>query len=186
MKKIFTIFTSLVLILSGFLFSSCGNSSENKSEIASLLAAPKNTWCRMPVEYKNKEEEAEPSNLYAYFYFTDSTVTVGKETLEPGLSIVLTANTDSEKTVKWLASNAYVLKKFPKEKNADIDTGDDSYSIKGTQEKWNTIYWSKPALRQNKVSEPSQMKDGVGLDWDSVKENFSWKKLLAEYLLSTL
>lgn len=186
MKKIFGIISATLLLASGLLFTSCGD-----EEVTEVLAGPTNTWCRMAVDYKNSESDDSSSPLYAYFYYTDSAKTISGKNIPAGLTIVLTARTEDTGTVtsgllSALTSNTYLMKTFPKDGNAEVDEGDSSYTFTGTREKWSAIYWAKKELRENRnVEVPSQL-SGTGVDWSAVKNNFSWKRLLANYLLSVL
>lgn len=157
---------SLIFILCGLLFSSCGS-----EDLGNALAAPANVWYRTSISYD------EPTTLYVYFYYTDNQIKVGKENLIPGLTIIVTGNDGS-----W-TSNDYVLQTFSKDSSKTVGSGSDTYTFTGSHEKWSAIYWSNQDLRQNKNVKPSQIENG-----NKINENgkFSWKRLLADYLLSTL
>lgn len=186
MKKFSKILIGIALLVSGFIFSSCQQGDEI-TEVKEILAGPKNTWCRMPVSYKNSDSASEAS-LYAYFYYTENSVTQGRVTLEPGLTIVITTkdNQDQSSIISGLVSGAYILKTFPKDSSVSVDDGDTSNSFTGSREKWSAIYWAKDELRSRTYSMPTQLNGNGGLNWDSIKETFSWKRLLANYLLSIL
>lgn len=156
---------SLIFILCGLLFSSCGS-----EDLGNALAAPANVWYRTSISYDG-------TDLYAYFYYTDNPINVGKENLISGLTIVVTGNEGS-----W-ASNDYVLQTFPKNSSKTVGSGSDTYTFTGSHEKWSAIYWSNQKLRQNKGIKPSQIENGTKINEDG---KFSWKRLLADYLLSTL
>ncbi len=199
MKKLISIMAAVFVALSGFMMTSC----QEGDEIINELAGPTQTWCEMPVSYaKDGGEAPAQPNLYVYFYYTDTEVkgTSGSknlkttETIEPGLTIVVTPVTNSngdslaQSVIKELAGNCYIKKTFPKDSESD----EDGFKITGSREKWSAIYWMKSDLRKTENHDknpPAQLTNGgngVGLNWDQIKEDFSWKRLLADYLLNSL
>ena len=201
MKKIFMIISAALLLAGAGFFTGC----KEGDEITQGLAGPKNTWCNMPVSYTNSDG-GQTAALYAYFYYTDTDVSSTSTsatalksgiTIPAGLTIVITAapstGTDGVSSIiNGLTSSAYIIKTFPKNSETTADTGDESYTFKGSLEKWSAIYWAKDDLRKsdNKSATPpyqlTNSGNGTALAWDNIKEQFSWKRLLANYLLSIL
>lgn len=187
MKRFFKIVTAAALIASGFLFGSCED-----EEVVNVLQGPANTWCRMPVDYKNDGSSDTVAKLYAHFYYTETETTIGKETLPAGLSIVITAFDESTSSIiTGLTENAYIIKKFPKDESTTIgdDTNDTaSITFNGSRTKWTAIYWGKDELhkKENQTTTAPTQLNGTGIEWENIKDNFSWKRLLANYLLSIL
>lgn len=190
MKKIFGIISAAVLLASGLLFTSCGD-----EEVTEVLAGPKNTWCRMPVSYKNSDSDTTPTeaNLYAYFYYTDSNKTIGSTTFPAGLNIVVTyANSSSSSIISGLTENTFIMKTFAKNGTTSVNDDGDSGStitVSNARAKWAAIYWGKDELRESSnksTSAPSAVQNGTNISEGLDFTNFSWKRLLANYLLSVL
>ena len=197
MKKFMTLISALVILGCGIVFSGC----EEGDEIVNELAGPTQTWCSMPIEYKNADDSLSSANLYAHFYFTstdvNSTSTAAAAlkkgtTIPAGLTIVVTAASDASSVISGLTNNAYIMKTYPLDQEVAADDTDSSFKVTGSREKWSAIYWMKSELRQadnQSKNPPSQLSNngsGTNLEWDSIKDQFSWKRLLANYLLNSL
>ncbi len=187
MKKFFTILSTLALFVTGFMFTGCDE------EVVEVLAGPTNTWCKMPVTYKNSDDSNTSANLYAYFYYTDYDTTVSNKSLAAGLHIVVTAADDNASSlISGLTSSVYLIKSFPKDQDttvSDSDSDTDVITVNGARAKWSAIYWAKDELNEaeNKSKNPpSAFANGSDLAQGVTLENFSWKRLLANYLLSIL
>ena len=194
MKKIFGLLTAAVLFAGSFALTGC-------DEVADELSGPEKTWCSMPVTYAN-DDESSTANIYVHFYFSTTEVTsdsTASKALKKGITIaaaltvvVTSAGGDQSSIIAGLTSNAYIMKTFALDSETAADDGDNSYTVTGSREKWSAIYWLKSDLRQadNQDSDPpaqlSNGGNGTGLNWDSIKDTFSWKRLLANYLLDSL
>ena len=113
------------------------------------------------------------------------------KTLPAGLSVVVTARGDTDSIISELKNNTYLIKSFSKDETTTVgDSEDDAASINvnGSRAKWTAIYWAKDPLREtaNKSTTPPSQLSGTELSADDIKNVFSWKKLLANYLLSIL
>ena len=188
MKKVFKILSAVALFAASLVLGSCSEDDE----IVQVLQGPANVWCRMPVEYKNSDD-SDTANLYAYFYYTETAKKIGSADLPAGLSIVITANTTSQSSIiEGLTESAYILKKFPKDESTTVgDSDDDTAAItfNGSRAKWTAIYWGKDPLHQSanqSSNAPTQLTSGIPLDANEIKDCFSWKRILANYLLSIL
>lgn len=189
MKRLFKIVTAAALFATSLVLGSCSEDDE----IVQVLQGPANVWCRMPVSYKNSDESTETANLYAYFYYTETDKTIGDAKLPTGLSVVITANGSSQSSIiNGLTEEAYILKTFPKDQPLTVgDSEDDTAAItfNGSRSKWTAIYWGKDPLHDSanqSSTPPTQVTGGTPLNADNLKECFSWKRLLANYLLSIL
>lgn len=187
MKKVFKIAAALAVMASAFFFGSCGD-----DEIVNVLAGPKNTWCKMPVQYKTSDDEnASTANLYAHFYYTDTDKTISGVPFPAGLSIVVTAFDDSaSEIIQGLSDTAYIMKSFPKDVETTVASdveGEPAIKVNGSVAKWSAIYWAKDDLHNKEnqtTTAPSQL-SGTNLGENGIA-NFSWKRLLANYLLNIL
>lgn len=184
------------LLTSAMLFVGTGCSDDDKNELKDILA-PSNTWCTMPVTYKNSDSSSS-ANLYVSFYYTktaqtgDSSTTGLRNglTLPAGLTVLVTSKTDSSSVISGLTNTAYILKTFPKDSDtAGLDASDTSYSFTGSFAKWAAIYRLKSELRESAnqtTAVPAALQGSSSyteLSWDNIKNQFSWKRLLANYLL---
>ena len=197
MKKMLKLLAVAAMIACGLMMTSC----QEGDEIINELAGPTQTWCDMPISYKNSEG-GETASLYAYFFYSDTDVTSTSTggsalkkgtTIPAGLTIVITSanNSNQSSVISGLTSNAYIMKTFPKDQEVSAEEGSD-FHVTGSREKWSAIYWMKKELRQadhQNKNPPAQLTNGgngTNLAWDSIKEQFSWKRLLADYLLNSL
>lgn len=205
MKKILTIFTAALILASGLLLSSCSGDDDD-------LLGPKNVWCEMPVEYSNGKEgdEAKSATIYVYMYYSDTDVSgtesgskyLKKDTTIPaGITMVVTAKSDESGTlasevISGLTENTYIMKNFPlneeaKFENDDSGSSDSKLNFKANRGWWTALYLLKPDLRKSAnqdVNPPAVLANSSSaksLKWESIKESFSWKKLLANYLLNS-
>lgn len=205
MKKILTIFAVALTLTSGFLFSSCSDDDDD-------LLGPKNVWCEMPVEYSNGKEgdEAKSAVVYVCMYYSDTDVTGSESgskylkkgtTIPAGITMVVTAKPNESGTlasevISGLTENSYIMKNFPLNENAtfendDSGTYDSKLNFKANRGWWTALYLLKSDLRKSAnqdVNPPAVLTNGSSaksLEWESIKESFSWKKLLANYLLNS-
>ena len=112
MKKIMAIFSVLAAV---FVFASCDDVLKE--------VAPKDTWIAEPIDYKVGSETV---SLMCYLYYSDSGTTTPKETIDPGLTIVVRATTDAA-AVKFLGASGtaqnYIIKNFPKDTELSLTSG---------------------------------------------------------------
>lgn len=196
MKKIFTILACAVTLLSGMMFVGC--TEEDKD----LLMGPEGVWCDMPITYKNSEG-GEVANLYVYCIYTSTDITSTSTgasylkngtTIPAGITFVVTAKTDQSSVISGLTEGQYVMKNFPLNGDADYESDDDGsdstkITFKANRAWWTALYYLKADLRKSdhqSVNPPAGLTNGgykAPLTWDTVKAEFSWKRLLANYLL---
>ena len=178
MKKL-TGIISVMFLLVGIFFSGC--TQEDKD----LLLGPENTWCKTDLSYRNADGEAETTSLEVWVYYTDSEKTESGKPLKPGLTVVLACNGRSGNTALSNAlGSCYVMKTFEKDKT---DSDLEGVDWKSSRAAWATLYWAKADFRKsaNQQSTNPFLYTGSELEnFSSIKDNFSWKRLLASYLLS--
>ncbi len=195
MKSLKRILAVIAATASVFAFAGCSE------EDADALLGPENTWCGMDVTY-TPENASSSATIYVWCYYTDTEVkgtgtTAGMKsdiTLPAGLTFVVTSKVDNSSIISGLTKNAYIMKSFPKDTDTstDLDASDTTYSFKGSRAAWAALYWAKADLRnsENQLSKNTVLSvlattsSDENLSWDSVKSTFSWKKLLANYLLN--
>jgi len=182
MKKLTKILMGIALLVSGFMFTGCGD------EVTGVLAGPTNTWCKMPVSY-NDDSSSTTSSLYAYFYYATSDKKIGTAELKKGLNLVVTANGTTQ--ISGLTNSAYILKNFNEDGEtsiSDSSTDTEVLNVCGNRAKWSAIYWAKDDLRNKSnqsTTAPSQVRSGEAVSVDTLS-NFSLKNLLRNYLLTAL
>ena len=177
MKKL-TGIISVMFLLVGIFFSGC--TQEDKD----LLLGPENTWCKTELSYKNADGETEITSLDVWVYYTDSEKTESGKTLKPGLTVVLACKGGSNTTLSKALNGYYVMKTFEKDQSDSELEGVDWKSSRAT---WAALYLAKADFRKsaNQQSTNPFLYTGSELgDFSSIKDNFSWKRLLASYLLS--
>ena len=187
MKKVFKILSAVALLAASIVLGSCSEDDE----IVQVLQGPANVWCRMPVDYTSDSDSSGTANLYAYFYYTENDTTVSGKPLPAGLSVVITARGDTDSIISKLKNDTYLIKSFPKDETTTVgDSNDDTAAISfnGSRAKWTAVYWGKDPLHEksNQSTTPPSQLSGTELSIDEIKNVFSWKKLLANYLLSIL
>lgn len=205
MKKISLMISAAIFAVAGFFLAGC----EESDDVTEVLAGPTNTWCKMPVTYTSETTNtttAQTASLYAYFYYTASSVTIKSDlTLEPGLHVVITRNSSDENNdasfISTLTENKYILKSFLKNESSDEDKDNEGTEVKdsdsdsspihvnGSRAQWASIYWGKKALRQTtnqSKTAPTEVLNGTEITDLSELKNFSLKRLLAKYLLTLL
>ena len=176
MKKLTGIIAAF--LIAGIFFSGC--TPEDKE----LLLGPENTWCKTELSYKNADGETEITSLDVWVYYTDSEKTENGTTLKPGLTVVLACKSGSNTTLSKALNGCYVMKTFEKDKS---DSDLEGVNWKSSRATWAALYWAKADFRKsaNQKSENPFLYTGKKLEnFSSIKDNFSWKRLLASYLLS--
>ena len=193
MKTKIKILTAMMLVLTTFTFLSCKSNDDDE------IFAPLNTWVHKDYSYTyTNTGTTSTTNLRCYFMFSRSGYSYKKgnssETLPAGLTVVIVPAAQSTSTaatalLNTLGDKNYILKTF--ELNKATDSGDsDSFSFTMTETKWNVFYIANFSTfyPTESTSTPTQLASSAytELSEDEVKANFSWKKLLLEYLLLTL
>lgn len=194
MKKMNKIFGFAVVLLCGLFFAGC---SEEDSKVLDDLTGPSDTWCTMPVTYAS--ENGSPSTtLNVSFYYASKEVKPNN--LSSGLrsdigsipkgSISVLVTLGSEKNnslLTALTKTQYLFKSFGSVGELTSASGT-SYSYSNMQLFWKAIYLkNREALSKDQsTSIPVHLQQSTQSTCLSDLENFSWKRLLAAYLLNSL
>lgn len=154
----------------------------------------KNTWLERDFTYT--DSSSNQSRVACYFYYSDSAYTNANMntdiTMNAGLTIVCVPSSDS--TLNSSLGNKFIYKNFAKGAtiNNDSDVSSDtSATLSGTftvsDNLWTAFYayyTLNGTLEQTSL--PSQIKTGSGYTQLTDLTNFSWKKMLAQILVSNL
>lgn len=186
MKKVFQVLSIfLVLVTMAFSFMGCDEINE---------IAPDNTWCELPVSVSN---DSEP-NLYLEIIYCpeDYTGTAGSKNLDKDITlragITVLAFADVEISSLGMSAGTYTYKTFPINATENDADDNDSYSFAGTKSKFTTIYLAKSNLRNSdtQITLPSAPTPICNSNGNYTKlgdfSKFSWKQILANYILNNL
>jgi len=200
MKKTSILIAALFAVAMMFVGAGCSDGDKNelqgmKNEILGIVA-PSNTWCSKDITYSKADDASKSAALHVSFYYTDTAIPKGtgdegpKEAIPAGITILITLKDGgSNNLITSLTKSTYIMKSFPKDSDTALD-GDSSSTFKGTFEKWAAIYRLSTDLQTNKsTTTPGALRNDTnytGLNWDEIKENFSWKRLLVNYLSAQL
>ncbi|MCR4822083.1 MAG: hypothetical protein K5873_04325 [Treponema sp.] len=201
MKKFLSIVSAALLFASTSLFTACSTEDE--------LGAPTNTWVEKTYTYKDSNNNS--SQLTCYFMYSESGYSNSNlqnvpsdsqngsaTTIKPGLTVVIVPSTDSNSVsgtiANTLANNKFICKTFTNGTNSETDSSDSStFSFTMSAAKWNLFYYANLAsfLANDQLKNPptplkSSSYSELTLDTEELKKQFSWKRLLANYLLGSL
>ena len=184
MKKFLTMMTAAAVLLCGLVLTGCSNGNNP-------FLAPKDTWFRRQINYTNNSGQS--TTLYAYFCYSDNGFTGAESSvaIQPGLTVVVTTINNTNNTIiNELTASKYVLKTFSNTSNTVVGgttadgTDTETKSFKMSYTKWCWMYNLIRMDQQNGTITP--LKDDSGFTELTDLTNFSWKKIMAEYLLDTL
>ena len=120
MKKI--IIFALAALLCSFSLAGCSSDSEDG-------VPGKGTWQKKTVDYKAKDGDT--TTLEVYLYYSDEAYTQNLRsgvTIDPGLTVIITASSDSQSQTSQLAQqlvgNKYVMKHYEKGAFLNDDTAE--------------------------------------------------------------
>lgn len=192
MKKFTKILSAAALILCTLTLLGCRDLKE-------AFSAPKDTWFRRTVEYTNKN--GDKTDLYVYMCYSDTGYSADDLSsdalakMKSGLTVVVTAKTevDTNPVISGLTRGKYIIKNFSDTTSTELDDSDDDTNSTGKQTfkmstaKWNWMYNLIALDKQNGTITP--LRDDA--NYSEVTEiadleNFSWKKIMASYLLDNL
>lgn len=191
MNKIFGF--SAVLIC-GLFFAGC---SEEDSKVLDDLTGPSDTWCTMPVTYAASENGTFSTTLNVSFYYASKEVkpngsSTGLRTdigsiPEGSISVLVTLGSGTNSLLTALTKTQYLFKSFGSVKELTSESGT-SYEYSNMKLFWKAIYLkNREALSKNQsTSIPKHLQKSTQSTCLSDLENFSWKRLLAAYLLNSL
>ncbi|MBQ6056729.1 MAG: hypothetical protein IJJ70_08785 [Treponema sp.] len=190
MKKLFGFMTCLAVLLAGVMFTGC-------DEVEDELAGPENTWCELPVYITASEANGDQPDMYLDVIYvpTDYSKQSGSTNLGIDLPAGITVVAHARIKIDSLGMDAgsYVVKTFGLNDSDNTDSTDnDSYTFKGSKAKWTALYWSKKAMHdtstQNVLPKAPTPVCNTNTGYTELTNltNFSWKQLLANYLLNSL
>ena len=193
MKKI--IIFALAALLCSFSLAGCSSDSEDG-------VPGKGTWQKKTVDYKAKDGDT--TTLEVYLYYSDEAYTQNLRsdvTIDPGLTVIITASSDRQSQTSQLAQqlggNKYVMKHYKKGASLNDGTAENVEDKKGIFEmtvgdgSWRVIYTallvSGNTVAQTETPEPIRKGKGyspLACDAEEIKKNLSWKRLLIALLES--
>ena len=166
------IFGFAAVLLCGLFFAGC---SEEDSKVLDDLTGPSDTWCTMPVTYAS-ENGTSSTTLNVSFYYASKEV-------KPNGS--LTGLRSDIGSIPEGSISVLVTLDSVKELTSASGT---SYEYSDMKLFWKAIYLkNREALSKNQsTSIPKHLQKSTQSTCLSDLENFSWKRLLAAYLLNNL
>ena len=193
MKKI--IIFALAALLCSFSLAGCSSDSEDG-------VPGKGTWQKKTVDYKAKDGDT--TTLEVYLYYSDEAYTQNLRsdvTIDPGLTVIITASSDGQSQTSQLAQqlggNKYVMKHYKKGASLNDGTAEDVEDKNGISNmtvgdsSWRVIYTallvSGNTVAQTETPEPIRKGRGyspLAYDTEEIKKNLSWKRLLIALLES--
>ena len=191
------IFGFVAVLLCGLFFAGC---SEEDSKVLDDLTGPSDTWCTMPVTYVS-ENGTSSTTLNVSFYYASKEVKPNKSLTglrsdiesipEDSISVLVTLGSGTNSLLTALTKTQYLFKSFGSVNELTSESGT-SYEYSNMKLFWKAIYLkNREALSKNQsTSIPAQLQKSTQSTYSSVSdfdlENFSWKRLLAAYLLNNL
>ena len=198
MKKMNKIFGFAAVLLCGLFFEGC---SEEDSKALDDLTGPSDTWCTMPVTYAS-ENGSSSTVLNVSFYYASKEVKPNDSSTglrsdiesipEDSISVLVTLGSgETNSLLTTLTKDQYLFKSFGSV-SALTSTSETSYSYSNMKLFWKAIYLkNREALSKDQsTSIPAHLQKSTQAAYSSVSDfdlkNFSWKRLLATYLLNNL
>ena len=142
MKKI--IIFALAALLCSFSLAGCSSDSEDG-------VPGKGTWQKKTVDYKAKDGDT--TTLEVYLYYSDEAYTQNLRsgvTIDPGLTVIITASSDSQSHTSQLAQqlveNKYVMKHYEKgaslndDKEEAVEDKNGIFNMTVGDGSWRVIY----------------------------------------------
>ena len=193
MKKI--IIFALAALLCSFSLAGCSGDSEDG-------VPGKGVWQKKTVNYTAKDGDT--TTLEVYLYYSDEAYTQNLRsdvTIDPGLTVIITASSDRQSQTSQLAQqlggNKYVMKHYKKGASLNDGTAEDVEDKNGISNmtvgdsSWRVIYTallvSGNTVAQTETPEPIRKGRGyspLAYDTEEIKKNLSWKRLLIALLES--
>ncbi|MGN0716618.1 hypothetical protein [Treponema berlinense] len=188
------IFGFAAVLLCGLFFAGC---SEEDSKVLDDLTGPSDTWCTMPVPYATSENGTSSTTLNVSFYYASKEVKPNELSTglrsdigsipEGSISVLVTLGSGTNSLLTALTKTQYLFKSFGSVKELTSASGT-SYEYSDMKLFWKAIYLkNREALSKNQsTSIPKHLQKSTQSTCLSDLENFSWKRLLAAYLLNSL
>lgn len=195
MKKMNKIFGFAAVLLCGLFFAGC---SEEDSKVLDDLTGPSDTWCTMPVTYA-LENGSSSTTLNVSFYYASKEVKPNGSLTglrsdigsipKGSISVLVTLGSGTNSLLTTLTDTKYLFKSFGSVGELTSASGT-SYEYSNMKLFWKAIYLkNREALSKDQSTAiPAHLQKSTQSTYSSVSdlENFSWKRLLAAYLLNSL
>lgn len=195
MKKMNKILGFAAVLLCGLFFAGC---SEEDSKVLDDLTGPSDTWCTMPVPYASENGSSSTVLNVSFYYASKEVKPNGSLTglrsdiesiPEGSISVLVTLGSGTNSLLTALTKTQYLFKSFGSVSEL-TSASETSYSYSNMQLFWKAIYLkNREALSKDQsTSIPAHLQKSTQVTYSSVSdlENFSWKRLLAAYLLNSL
>ena len=195
MKKMNKILGFAAVLLCGLFFAGC---SEEDSKVLDDLTGPSDTWCTMPVPYASENGSSSTTLNVSFYYASKEVKPNGSLTglrsdiesiPEGSISVLVTLGSGTNSLLTALTKTQYLFKSFGSVSELTSASGT-SYEYSNMQLFWKAIYLkNREALSKDQsTSIPAHLQKSTQVTYSSVSdlENFSWKRLLAAYLLNSL
>ena len=192
------IFGFAAVLLCGLFFAGC---SEEDSKVLDDLTGPADTWCTMPVTYASENGSASTTLNVSFYYASKEVKPNGLSTglrtdiesiPKDSISVLVTLGSGKNNSLlTTLTDTKYLFKNFGSVNDLTSASGT-SYEYSNMKLFWKAIYLkNRNELSKDKnTGIPAQLQKSTQSTYSSVSDfdlkNFSWKRLLAAYLLNSL
>ena len=192
------IFGFAAVLLCGLFFAGC---SEEDSKVLDDLTGPADTWCTMPVTYASENGSASTTLNVSFYYASKEVKPNGLSTglrtdiesiPKDSISVLVTLGSGKNNSLlTTLTDTKYLFKSFGSVNDLTSASGT-SYEYSNMKLFWKAIYLKNyDELSKNQsTSIPKHLQKSTQSTYSSVSDfdlkNFSWKRLLAAYLLNSL
>ena len=192
------IFGFAAVLLCGLFFAGC---SEEDSKVLDDLTGPADTWCTMPVTYASENGSASTTLNVSFYYASKEVKPNGLSTglrtdiesiPKDSISVLVTLGSGKNNSLlTTLTDTKYLFKSFGSVNDLTSASGT-FYEYSNMKLFWKAIYLkNRNELSKDKnTGIPAQLKKSTQSTYSSVSDfdlkNFSWKRLLAAYLLNSL
>ena len=188
------IFGFAAVLLCGLFFAGC---SEEDSKVLDDLTGPSDTWCTMPVTYASENGTSSTTLNVSFYYASKEVKPNGSSTglrsdigsiPEGSISVLVTLDSGKNNSLlTTLTKTQYLFKSFGSVKELTSESGT-SYEYSNMKLFWKAIYLKNydELSKDQRTGIPAQLQKSTQSTCLSDLENFSWKRLLAAYLLNSL
>lgn len=188
------IFGFAAVLLCGLFFAGC---SEEDSKVLDDLTGPSDTWCTMPVTYASENGSASTTLNVSFYYASKEVKPNGSLTglrsdigsiPEGSISVLVTLDSGGTNSLlTTLTKTQYLFKSFGSVNDLTSASGT-SYEYSNMKLFWKAIYLKNHDELSKSTGIPAQLQKSTQSTYLSVSDlkNFSWKRLLAAYLLNSL
>ena len=192
------IFGFAAVLLCGLFFAGC---SEEDSKVLDDLTGPADTWCTMPVTYASENGSASTTLNVSFYYASKEVKPNGLSTglrtdiesiPKDSISVLVTLGSGKNNSLlTTLTDTKYLFKSFGSVNDLTSASGT-SYEYSNMKLFWKAIYLKNydELSKDQSTGIPAQLQKSTQSTYSSVSDfdlkNFSWKRLLAAYLLNSL